>query len=302
MQTFLIILSAVVFLFLVFSIVAAYIMVTKIIQPKFKTREERNEVNKQDGFLKGAEAYKREPITFLMRDGYVLNADISINNPKKFVIFAHGHGSNREGSIKFTKIFYDLGFSLVLYDHRGHGDNERVPISMGIQESKDLAEIVDILRNKYGNDIEIGLFGYSMGGATVCLSSQYLQDKVKFIVSDCAYSSLIEECHNQCIVHTIPFISTIPFMKLFFKIKYHISFKDCDVKKAIEANKLPICFFHGDKDKTVFLENSKRLYEASTSEIKRFYIFEGAGHSRCIEINPDLYKAKIIDFLKEIGD
>ena len=277
-------------------------MVDKILNPRFKSREERNETNREDGFLDGVEVYERKPIVFEMQDGYSINGDVSINDPKKFVIFAHGHGSNREGSIKFTKIFYDLGYSLVLYDHRGHGDNERRSLTMGIQESKDLAEIVKKIKDLYGKDIEIGVFGYSMGGATVCLASQYFQSDVKFIVCDCAYSSLVSECKNQCFVHRIPFIPTILFMKLFFKIKYGLSVKDCNVKKVIEANKIPICFFHGEKDRTVFTDNSKTLFEASGSKIKKLYLFEDAGHSTCIEVDRESYKQKVKDFIEGIGE
>ena len=302
MKIFFTIFSIVLFLFLVFCFVSAMIMVKKISEPNYKTREERNETNRIDGFLVGTERYLREPIEFTMSDGYIINGDISLNNPKKFVIFCHGHASNREGSIKFTKIFYDLGYSLVLYDHRSHGDNKRGHLTMGSQESKDLYEIIKIIKEKYGKDIEIGVFGYSMGAATACLASVYYQDDVRFIISDCAYSSLAFECQNQCIVHKIPFIPTILFMRLFFKIKYHISFKDCNVKKAIEANKLPICFFHGGKDRTVFASNSKRLFEASGSKIKEYYYFENAGHSRCIEVEPESYKEKLKDFLREVGD
>lgn len=302
MKLFLIILLPIVLLFLLFCFIASYIMVNRMLNPNFKTRTERNETNRTDGFLVGVENYDRTAISFKMSDGYIINGDISLNDPKRIIVFAHGHGSNREGSIKFTKIFYDMGYSLLLYDHRGHGDNARTHLTMGVQESKDLAEIVDFLHEKYGNDVEIGLFGYSMGGATVCLASRYLQNKVKFIVSDCAYSSLAFECNNQCIVHKIPLIPTILFMQLFFKIKYNLSFKNCDVKKAIESNLLPICFFHGGKDRTVFASNSKRLFEASGSKIKKYNYFENAGHSRCIEIDPGLYKQKLQAFLKEIGE
>lgn len=302
MKLFLIIISIIIFLFLAFCFTAALIMTNKILNPKFKSREERNKTNLEDGFLKGTERYNREPFQFIMSDGYVINGDISINDNKKFIIFCHGHASNREGSIKFTKIFYDLGYSLVLYDHRAHGDNERRHLTMGAQESKDLAEIVKILKNKYGNDIEIGVFGYSMGAATVCLGSKYFQDDVKFIISDCAYSSLKSECHNQCIVYKIPFIPTILFMQLFFKMKYHLSFKDCDVKKAVEINKLPICFFHGSKDRTVFVSNLKTLFDASGSKRKECHCFENAGHTECIEVNYELYKTIINEFLNKIGD
>lgn len=302
MKIFLIILCSLIFLYLVFSFIAAENIVRQTTHPKYSTREERTLRNIKHDFIKGTEAYKREPIVFVMRDGYKINGDISINNPQKFMIFAHGHGSTREGAYKYTKIFFDMGYSLILYDERGHGDNLRVPCTMGANESKDLAEIVVKIKEKYGNNIEIGVFGYSMGGATVCLASQYFNDDVKFIIVDCAYSSLRSQCLNISFTHHTPFFPTLVFVDLLLKVKYKFSFKDCDVKMAISRNKLPICFFHGKKDKTVFPIHSERLFRYSNSKIKELHIFENAGHSKCVEYDRNLYESYVKDFINKIGE
>ena len=189
-----------------------------------------------------------------------------------------------------------------MYDERGHGDNERVPCTMGFNESKDLVEIVKAIKERYGNDIEIGIFGYSMGGATSCLASQYLQNDVKFFVIDCAYSSLRAQCHNIAFTHFVPFFPTLVFASFMFKHRYKFSFKDCSAKRAVAINKLPICFFHGRKDKTVFPINSKILYNASSSNLKRLYYFENAGHSKSVESDRESYKQKIEEFIKSVGE
>ena len=128
--------------YIVVGFVAANSIVERTTHPNYSTREQRQERNRKHGFLEGTECYKREETTFEMRDGYIIHGDVSLNDKSKFIIFAHGHGSTREGAYKYTKIFYDLGYSLVMYDERGHGDNERVPCTMGFNESKDLVEIV----------------------------------------------------------------------------------------------------------------------------------------------------------------
>ncbi len=302
MEIALIIIGSILLIYLVVSFICANAIVEKTTHPNYLTREQRQERNRKHGFLEGTECYKREETTFEMEDGYIIHGDVSLNNPKKFIVFAHGHGSTREGAYKYTKIFYDLGYSLVMYDERGHGDNERVPCTMGFKESKDLAEIVRIIKRRYGKDIEVGLFGYSMGGATTCLASQYLQVDVKFLIIDCAYSSLRAQCHNIAFTHFVPFFPTLIFANLLFKIKYKFSFKDSNAKAAIEKNKLPICFFHGRKDKTVFPINSKILYNASSSEIKRIYYFENAGHSKSVETDRESYKQKVEEFLNTIGE
>ena len=285
-----------------FCFIGADKIVEKTTHPNYSTREQRQERNRKHGFLIDTECYERKETIFVMNDGYEIHGDVSMNNPKKFIIFAHGHGSTREGAYKYTKIFYDLGYSLVMYDERGHGDNVRVPCTMGFNESKDLAQIVKEVKKRYGEDIELGVFGYSMGGATTCLASQYYQDDVKFIVIDCAYSSLRTQCHNIAFTHFLPFFPTLIFANILFKRRYNFSFKDCNVKKVIANNKLPICFFHGRKDKTVFPINTKILYNACSAKNKRMYIFENAGHSKSVEEDRESYKTKVIDFINSIGE
>lgn len=302
MKIALIVIGSILVLYLIFCFIAANYIVKRIVCPKYSTREERQERNRKHGFLEGTEVYKRDKAIFGMSDGYVINGDISLNNPKKFIVFAHGHGSTREGAYKYTKIFYDLGYSLVLYDERGHGDNVRVPCTMGYRESQDLVEIVRLVRQKYGKDIELGIFGYSMGGATTCIASEHLQDCVKFIIIDCAYSSLKTQCHNIMFTHLTPVFPTLLFVNLLFKVKYGFSFKNCNAKMAVMKNKVPICFFHGKKDKTVFPINSEILYKASGSENKKIYLFENAGHSKSVESDRESYAQKVKDFIESIGE
>lgn len=302
MKTALIIFAILVVLYLIFSVVASFYTVKHIVSPKYQTRKERQKRNEKEGILVDTECFAREETLFKMSDDYIIHGDISLNNPKKFIVFAHGHGSTREGTMKYTKLFYEMGYSLVLYDERGHGDNERVPSTMGINESKDLSEIVGIIKDRFGKDIEVGVFGYSMGGATACLATQYLQNDVKFMVIDCAYSSLKEECINQCFIHNIILYPAIWFMGWIFKAKYGFGYGDCDVKKTISTNKIPMCFFHGTKDKTVFPRNSEILFKATASNIKRLYIVKDAGHSKCIELDPESYKAKVKEFIESVGD
>ena len=294
--------SIIIVIYLIFSFFVAYQIVERTTHPAYTSRKARQERNAKDGLLKGTDRFQRENIIFTMRDGYEINGDISINNPKKFVIFAHGHGSTREGAIKYTNIFYDLGYSLVLYDERGHGDNKRVPCTMGFNESKDLVEIVQYIKDKYGNDVEIGLFGYSMGGATVCLSTPYLQDSVKFLVVDCAFASLRKQCHNIAFTHFTPYFPCLLFVSLLLKVNYRFSFRDCNGKIALRKSKIPVCFFHGKEDKKVLPVHSKLLFKASNSDIKEIHLFENAGHSKSIESDHQSYTTKIKDFIKRIGD
>jgi len=288
--------------YLVFCIVAAILLVRFMVHPKFDTREARKIRNEEKGLLKGTEDFKREPIVFEMKDGYKIHGDISLNNPKKFVIFGHGRASTREGSMRLARLIYPLGYSVVLYDHRGHGDNERTYPTMGKRESEDMIEIVHQIKKMYGYDCEVGLFGCSMGGATTCLASHALNKEISFAIIDCAYASLKNLLKGICLTHFVPLYPTIWIVNLITNLFYKFSFKDIDCTKEEPDYDVPMLFIHGKEDKMVLYNNSVMLYNKTRTEKKVLKIFEKVGHGICADTYPEEYKQAIKEFLNKVGE
>ena len=298
-----IIISAIAFIsiagFALFTIFISKMMADKMCHPKhYKTKEEKDQELAACGEIDGINEYQRTPIEFTMPDGYIIHGDYSLNNPKKFVICMHGHISNRNASVKYSYAFYRLGYSLVFYDHRSHGDNARDYVTMGYREHLDALEIIKQVRNKFGSDIEIGLFGCSMGGATALLCAT--KDlSLSFIVSDCAFASIedlvrgfVKQHHSIAAFH-------LPLTNHFLKKKYHFSFKDSSPKDTLkEKHDVPILFIHGAKDDFVYPENAQLLYSNNNGP-KRLEIFENANHCGSITSDKNRYYKVIEEFIKE---
>ena len=281
----------------IFTIFISKMMADLMCNPKhFKTKEEKEKELSQCGIIDGINEYKREPIEFTMPDSYVIHGDYSLNNPKKFVICLHGHLSNRHASLKYAYAFYRLGYSLVFYDHRSHGDNVRGYVTMGYQEHKDTLEIIKQVKEKFGQDIEIGLFGCSMGGATALLCVNKTKD-ISFVVSDCAFASVedlvrgfVKQHHSIAWMH-------LPWTNHFLKRKYHFSFKDASPKDTLkEKHETPILFIHGTKDDFVYPRNATLLY-SNTNGPKQLEMFEGANHCGAVTTDKDRYYKVIEDFI-----
>jgi hypothetical protein len=183
-----------VFLLVLFALLIASFFIAKMIySPLRYSRDDQKAFNKKMGWDEGVEVFvNNTPITFKMKDGYLIHGDFDlVPSSKKFCLFLHGHQTSREGARRYALIFKELGYSTIVYDERGHGDNIRCQVSMGYHESQDLGEIIDQVYAKFGHDIYLGLQGVSMGAATILLSTAF-QQKVAFIVSDCAFASLKE--------------------------------------------------------------------------------------------------------------
>ena len=285
--------------FFAFSFGISSMMADKISKPKhFKTKEEKLEETSSIKDLDGVNEYQRTPIEFKMKDGYIIHADYSLNNKKKFVICLHGHISNREGLVKYAYAFYRLGYSLVFVDHRSHGENERGIITMGYQEHKDVLEIINQLKDKFGSDIEVGLFGCSMGGATALLCAEENQD-LSFIVEDSAFAGLEEMVLGFIKIHHSPKWPILQITEMYFKKRYHFSYSDASPKDSLKNNKkVPILFIHGEKDPLVFVDNVYALYNNDNGP-KRLEIFKEANHCGAVTVDKNRYYEVIEEFIKE---
>ena len=298
MHYFWIILIVVLSLILAVSIFAL-IYVTRIMfvsftRPKCCTREWQTEYFRGQG-RPSYDYLEREPFELTLRDGYLIHGDIVINDPHKFMILCHGHGSTREGTLKYADIYYKLGYSIVMYDHRGHGDNVRVPCLMGYNESQDLVEIIHYVKNRFG-DIVLGLHGTSLGGATVLMSTKY-QQEANFIIADCPYSSIKAFAGDFIKKHKAPKFPFLTSLNLCFKAKYKISLKDMDVATSIKNNEIPTLFLHGAKDTLIPPYHSDILFN-SNKGIKEQHIFPNGTHGESVFCDPKEYVETVTSFVK----
>jgi len=272
-------------------------MVKATINPKFKERqkmlEDLNDLEKEGLAL-------IEPVDFelTLRDGYLLHGDYSLNKNKsnKFVIILHGHGSTREGTLKYIPLYYNLGYNIIRYDHRGHGDNERTICTMGIRESEDLNEVITWAKEKFGEDIYLALHGTSLGGATALLVTKYRQD-IKYIVADCPYSSMIKFAGDY--VHNLH-LPYWPF-KIFFPMVLHkmsgFDMLEMAPIKYIQNNKVPTLHVHGMKDKFIRPYHCKLLFNKNGAEDKEMHYFPNGTHGRSVLLDHDEYKKVLSDFI-----
>ncbi len=286
--------------YLSFCLYISNMMANMMIYPKhFKTTEEKKASNASYGDIGDTSKYQRTPINFVMSDGYVIHGDYSLNNPKKFVICMHGHRGNREGLQKYSWALYRLGYSLVFYDHRSHGDeNKREKVTMSYQEHKDALEIIEQVKEKFGQDIELGLFGNSMGAATALSCTKERQD-LSFVVADSAFAGVNYLIEAFIKIHKSPKFPILQFTEMFIKHKAGFAYKDASIKDIVKENKnVPILLIHGDKDEMVFPKNAEILF-ANIVAPKRLEWFKGATHCNAVVTDRNRYYKVIEEFIKE---
>ena len=230
---------------------------------------------------------------------------IYIKNPSginKVAILHHGFNCDHTGMISYAKMYYEMGYNILMNDSRCSGKSEGNHITFGERESKDLYKWIDQIVFMNGKDVKVVLHGVSMGAATCCLCSQYdISRNVKAIVSDCSYSSFYDQCVHKLSEKMPRFVSQILTFWGFVGtiVFYGVNLFKTNAVKAVSKSTCPMLFIHGSGDDFVPFAMVDSLYNACNS-VKQKYVMEDAVHALSIMHNPTLYKEAVETFLNEV--
>ena len=117
-----------------------------------------------------------QPETITMSDGYKIDSFFlrnQKNDPESTtVIISHGRDTNKDWLLPMAKAL-SKEYNVLLYDIRAHGQKNNwwgVRTTMGLQESKDLEEILKYVETSKGSD-KVALYGFSIGATTSLLTA-----------------------------------------------------------------------------------------------------------------------------------
>ena len=197
------------------------------------------------------------------------------------------------------KFYHELGFHVLLPNNRAHGDSEGTYIGFGWLDRLDCIQWIKEIKDYFHKNLQIVLHGISMGSATVLMASgEKLPDDVKCIISDCGFTSVLDElAHNLKQSHIPPAI-ILPTATLLSKKRIGYSFKEASTIEQVKKSKTPTLFIHGDQDDFVPTYMVYDLYNACAAD-KDLLIVEGAKHAQSYLVNQELCEKTIIEFMSQ---
>ena len=233
-------------------------------------------------------------------DGYQLHVQYLANpSPSdRFIILSHGYTDNRFGALKYGKIYLDLGFNLIIYDLRGHGENEHTFCSYSIRESVDLDVLVEETRLRYPHLTCLGLHGESLGAATSVACLKYFPP-VDFVVADCAFARIAPILEAGLRSMKLP-TCLLRSASLAAKIRYGYAFSEMSPIDSLAENQVPLLFIHGADDTFISPENSEEMAKADPGYHELFLV-PGAAHAQSVLTDPEGYAKAVSSFLASIS-
>ena len=190
------------------------------------------------------------------------------------LLWLHGNAGNISRRLDNILLMRErLGAGVFIIDYRGYGLSEGKPSERGLY--MDAEASFDWLVSERGLDAEreIVIFGRSLGAAVAVETA--VRHKVRGVILESGFTSIADMGGRG----RLSFLSrlTLPL----FEARY-------DSASKIGGLQSPAMILHGDQDRTVPFEMSRRLYEAAP-EPKIFYPIIGAGHNDTVQAGGDAY-------------
>jgi len=288
-------------LLIVFNILAGFYFATRLLNIHRHSfdRTIREGLENRDfdkAFLRSA----RTDFTIQKPGGETLSGFAMDGESEKTVIFCHGITWSRYGMVKYFNWFRRKGWNIIAYDHQAHGlSTGRYP-TYGLKEKEDLKLVIDWAADHYSDSSCIGLFGESMGAATVLLCSS-MDSRIRFVVADCPYSDFDALLHHQLKLNHLPSFfhrAVIAFADLYTRRKAGFHTGAISPEKEIMKTSVPILLVHGKEDDYVPTGMSVRMYERRKDHAPTdLLLIDGAAHAKSIRKNRPVYEAKLEEFL-----
>lgn len=187
--------------------------------------------------------------------------------------------------------------NFILVDQRGQGKSSGKFMSFGIKEREDVETRVTFVNQLYENKCKIYLYGVSLGAATILMSASKAYENVVCFIADSPYSSpkdIIQSVMKQMklpvkVMYWLVYLSAL--------IYGHFNLHKYNAIDEVKNCKIPILIIHGDDDRIVPVEMSKKIAEANKKYVK-LEIFKDAAHALSYLYDEEKYKKCVNEFLK----
>lgn len=229
------------------------------------------------------------------------------------ILFSHGVGEYGMLYEPFAKALNEAGFSVILYDVRGHGENGPAGV---LKKYQHLIDDIDEILNKERKNRKVYLIGHSLGALIshlYAVSNKNIQGvvsigysyhiikvvqwlgllfpnrKLHFNWSDTRsrHEKTIEEIQDP---HLLKYVT--------YKLLYETIYKANKlVHKKLAQYPSKLLIIHGGADKIVPLNNAHALYDHVKTP-KDIIIYPNSYHDVLLDIDKELVIKDIISWLK----
>lgn len=214
-------------------------------------------------------------------DGCRLSAwHLCPDDPVGSVIYFHGNGGNLGILTEILALLYGSGLQVMAIDYRGYGWSTGRPSEQGLYLDA-VASVRYFRENLKQPRLAVVYWGRSLGGCVAAYAASH--DPPDGLILETAFPSKASLLRN--------YPSFRPF-HLFSRCRL-------DTLRYLKSQHFPVLLVHGDRDRTVPLEQGRLLFEKLAGP-KQFYCVQGADHLSVHRIDTNAYIERVLRFVQEV--
>jgi pimeloyl-ACP methyl ester carboxylesterase len=188
-------------------------------------------------------------------------------SPRGTILVLHGVLARGATMLPVAEGLARAGYRAVLPDLRGHGRSTGKYMTFGVQEAKDLSQVIDALERRNLLAGNLGVFGISYG-ATTSIHLAAGDRRVRAVVAVEPFATAREEVPHFARV-MVPGIGLLISDETYQQSLdeagriAHYDPDEADAVKAIQQTSAPVLIIHGTNDWVVPHQQSERLHAAA---------------------------------------
>lgn len=214
------------------------------------------------------------------------------------IVLCHGHNDCRTQFLRLLRPLHAAGLHVLLFDFRAMGFSGGRHCTYGHREREDVLAAVRTLRAEAGIE-QVGLLGYSMGGATALLAAAD-DPSIAAVVTDCAFARMEDMVEQRFAV--LPPVLRAPIAESVRHWGVQWSgavVADVDPEAAVRAwHPRPLLVIHGDRDRVIPPEHGERLAAAGGSDAE-LWMVPNAPHVGCRRVAGGEYSRRVTGFFRQ---
>jgi len=256
--------------------------------------------------LKKTPAYVQstyEDVSFMSRDGLRLAGWwFPAVGATKAAVLVHGKDQNRIDSSfdpgRIARFLIADGWSVLLFEMRGHGQSDGLRWGLGQDEPKDILAAIDTAAQKANVPrARVATIGESMGGGSV-LMTVGRDPSIGPIVVDSAYASAPVVVNEVGPVYSgLPAFFT-PGLVLAARAVYGIDIGAVVPTDVVRAHpERAFLFIQCEEDSTVAMHHGVDLKNASGNAGTELWLVKDCGHVKAFTTYPNEWRDHVLAFL-----
>lgn len=215
------------------------------------------------------------------------------------IIVCSGANGSLDADVHVAPWLYEVGFNVLLFNWRAHGNSEGEVVTLGFNERYDLIAAVQFAKSKGAE--RVGVLGFSMGG-TVALATAAVYEDINAVVADSPFVSVLSAVAGGLLERGAPEGLSYLLARLFIItacLRTRLNLFDIDPAPWIKRiAPRPLLLIFGEQD-VIVPKSEVDLICARAGDPKAVWRVPGAAHRDIASRQPEEYRRRIVEFFTQ---